>query len=105
MRFHGTGERCKSIEFICSDMWQPYIAIIAEKMSGALHVLDRFHIVANLNKAVDEVRRAEVKKLKDEGTPAYLKKSRWLFLKKKKRVRSKARSRLRELLTMNLRGR
>ncbi len=86
-------------------MWQPYIAIIAEKMSGALHVLDRFHIVANLNKAVDEVRRAEVKKLKDEGTPAYLKKSRWLFLKKKKRVRSKARSRLRELLTMNLRGR
>jgi transposase len=96
-------ERCKSIEFICSDMWQPYIAVIAEKMSGALHVLDRFHIVANLNKAVDEVRRAEVKKLKDEGKPAYLKKSRWLFLKKKKRVRGQARSRLRDLLTMNLR--
>lgn len=96
-------QRCKEIEFICSDMWQAYISVIAERLSNAVHVLDRFHIVANLNKAVDEVRRAEVKKLKDEGKPAYLKKSRWLFLKRKKRVRGHARTRLQELLTMNLR--
>jgi len=42
--------------------------------------LDRFHIVAKLNKVLDNIRRAEAKKLKDDGKPAYLKKSRWLFL-------------------------
>jgi len=96
-------QRCRAIEFVCSDMWTPYISVIADRLSEAVHILDRFHIVANLNKAVDEVRRAEVKKLKDENKPAYLKKSRWLFLKKKKGVRGKARTRLRELLGMNLR--
>ena len=96
-------ERCKKIEFVCSDMWRPYISVIAERFSSALHILDRFHIVAKLNKAVDDVRRSEVKKLKSEGKDPYLKKSRWLFLKKKKRVRGKARTRLNEILGMNLR--
>jgi len=83
-------------------MWTPYITVIADRLNEAVHVLDRFHVVANL-KAVDEVRRTEVKKLNDENKPAYLKNSRWLFLKKKKRVRGAARVRLREILGMNLR--
>ncbi len=96
-------QRCKAIEFVCSDMWKAYIKVIADRLSDAVHILDRFHIVGNLNKAVDEVRRSEVKKLKDDGKPAYLKNSRWLFLKKKKRIRGTARTRLREILGMNLR--
>ncbi len=96
-------QRCKSIEFVCSDMWRAYITVIAERFSNAVHVLDRFHIVGHLNKAVDNVRRSEVKKLKAAGKPAYLKKCRWIFLKKKKRVWGKPRARLRELLEMNLR--
>ena len=96
-------QRNKAIRFVCSDMWKAYIFVIADRLSDAVHILDRFHIVANLNKAVDEVRRSEVKKLKDDGKPAYLKNSRWLFLKKKKRIRGYARTRLRDLLTMNLR--
>jgi len=95
--------RCKNIKFVCSDMWKPYLAVIAERLNQALHVLDRFHIVANLNKAIDQIRRAETAKLKEEGKPACLKKSRWLFLKKKSNLRGKGRTRLRELLTMNLR--
>ncbi len=39
------GERLASqIEFVCSDMWQPYLGVIREKCSQALHILDRFHI-------------------------------------------------------------
>jgi len=86
-----------------TDMWKAYISVIADRLGNAVHILDRFHIVANLNKAVDNVRRAEVKKLKAVGRPAYLKKSRWLFLKRKKNVRGKSRTRLNELLSMNLR--
>lgn len=96
-------QRCQAIEFVCSDMWKAYISVIADRLGNAVHILDRFHIVMNLNKAVDNVRRAEVKKLQKEGKPAYLKNSRWLFLKRKTRVRGKSRTRLRELLDMNLR--
>src|ERR1039458_9496335 len=34
------------IQFVCSDMWQPYLDVIRQKCSQALHILDRFHIVA-----------------------------------------------------------
>ncbi len=63
-------QRCKAIQFVCSDMWKAYISVIADRLGNAVHILDRFHIVANLNKAVDNVRRSEVKKLKDNGKPA-----------------------------------
>lgn len=67
-------------------MWRVYITVIGERFSNAVHVLERFHIVGHLNKAVDNVRRSEVKKLKAAGEPAYLKKCRWIFLKKKNRL-------------------
>ena len=39
-------ELASQIEFVCSDMWKPYLRVIRERCSQALHVLDRFHIVA-----------------------------------------------------------
>jgi transposase len=47
------------LRFICSDMWKPYLNILAAEAEQALHVLDRFHITQHMNQAVDEVRRAE----------------------------------------------
>src|SRR5437868_45736 len=45
------GEKLASqIEFVCSDMWQPYLDVIRQKCSRALHILDRFHIVATMKK-------------------------------------------------------
>jgi transposase len=49
-------EIVSKIVFVCSDMWEPYLNVIREKCSEALHILDRFHIVAKMNKALDEVR-------------------------------------------------
>jgi transposase len=45
-------ERASQIVFVCSDMWEPYLKVIREKCSEALHILDRFHIVAKMNKAL-----------------------------------------------------
>lgn len=42
---------CAGIEFVCSDMWKPYLRVIRERCGGALHILDRFHIVSHMNKA------------------------------------------------------
>ncbi|MCP5024445.1 MAG: transposase, partial [bacterium] len=44
-------------------MWKPYLKVIALRASSAIHVLDRFHIMSMLSKAIDKVRAEEVKKL------------------------------------------
>ncbi len=92
------------IEFVCSDMWQPYLTVIRARLGHALHVLDRFHIVAHLNTAVDEVRRGEMSRLTAAGKvgAAKLKKMRWNLLKKRSRVRGKARQRLANLIASKL---
>ena len=56
-------ERSARLRFVCSDMWKPYLKVIAKKAGQAIHVLDRFHIMAKMNKAIDEVRAAEAKRL------------------------------------------
>src|SRR6266851_948023 len=33
------------IEFVCSDMWKPYLRVIRERCANAINILDRFHIV------------------------------------------------------------
>jgi len=65
--FTTMGEEITSkIVFICSDMWEPYLKVIREKCSGALHILDRFHIVAKMNKALDEIRAEETRRSRIE---------------------------------------
>jgi len=90
------------IEFVCSDMWRPYLRVIREKCSQALHILDRFHIVAKMNKALDDVRAAESRKMAQEGHQPLLKKSRWCVLKRKENLTGQQRFRLRDLLRYNL---
>jgi transposase len=87
-----------SLRYVCSDMWQPYLTVIAQQADHALHILDRFHIVQHLNKAVDEVRRAESTRLRGKPLAAKLKKMRWNLLRKGSRVRGRARVKLHGIL-------
>jgi transposase len=48
----------KGLRFVCSDMWTPYLNVLAAEAGHALHVLDRFHITQHINQAVDQFRRA-----------------------------------------------
>jgi transposase len=75
-------ERTKELKFICSDMWKPYLHVIAMKASQALHVLDRFHIACHMNKAIDQVRAQEARELRAKGHRPVLKYSRWCLLKR-----------------------
>jgi len=63
------------------DCRRSYLKVIREECSGALHILDRFHIVPKMNKALDEVRAGE-RRMASEGRTPLLKKSRWLLLKR-----------------------
>ena len=95
-------EIASKIVFVCSDMWKPYLTVIREKCSEALHILDRFHIVAKMNKALDEVRAGESRRMEHEGLAPVLKKSRWLLLKREENLKTEQRFRLRDLLRYNL---
>jgi len=79
---HFGKENSARLQFVCSDMWKPYLRVIARKAAQAVHVLDRFHIMAKMNKAIDEVRAKEAKDLKAKGLGEILKGARWTLLKR-----------------------
>jgi transposase len=95
-------ELASKILFVCSDMWQPYLKVIRQKCSQALHILDRFHIVAKMNDALDDVRAGESRRMYRDGYEPVLKKSRWLLLKRSRNLTGKQRFRLRDVLRYNL---
>jgi transposase len=90
------------IEFVCTDMWQPYLDLIAKHCTNALSILDRFHVVAKMNLALDDVRAAEARRMAQDGYEPALKKSRWCLLKRPENLTDKQRVRLRDLLRYNL---
>jgi transposase len=101
--FKELGPQVRSgLRYVCSDMWQPYLAVIGQQAGHALHILDRFHIVQHLNQAVDQVRRAESARLRGKPLAARLKKMRWKLLRKGSRVRGHARIKLQGLLASKL---
>lgn len=89
-------EVVKGLRFVCSDMWKPYVQVIAREAQHAVHVLDRFHITLHLNQAVDEVRRAESSRLRAAGKASAqrLKHMRWQLLRRGRSVRGRARQKL-----------
>jgi transposase len=97
-------ERAAALRFVCSDMWKPYLKVIAKKAKQAIHILDRFHIMANMNKEIDEVRRQEVKDLKAKGMGQVLKGARWTLLKRPENRTPAQDNKLAELVRYNLRA-
>jgi transposase len=97
-------ERSKAIVFVASDMWKAFLKVVRERCSTAIHVLDRFHVTQLLSKAIDLVRREEVRSLRAAGRPALLTKTRWLLLKRRDNLSADETGRLRALLRINLRS-
>ena len=102
--FDGFGqERSDLIRYVCTDMWEPYLKVVRECAFNAINILDRFHIMSNMNKKLDEVRRWETKVLKAQGIEI-LTGSRWCFLKRPAKLTDKQCEKLKDLLGMNLRS-
>ena len=95
-------EVIRGLRFVCSDMWKPYLAVIAAKAGHALHILDRFHITSHLNEALDQVRRTECRQLKGRPRAVRLKRMRWKLLRRGSRVRGRAKTKLYGLLQSKL---
>jgi transposase len=100
--FNQFGPRALHLRFVCSDMWRPYIDVLARRAKQAIHILDRFHIAAKLNKAIDEVRAAEVKQMQRDGREPVLKHSRWCLLRRPEHLSETQYIKLADLLKCNL---
>ncbi|MGE5754299.1 MAG: ISL3 family transposase [Planctomycetaceae bacterium] len=103
--FRTLGDEAKaSIRYLCSDMWKPYLNVLAQEISTAIHVLDRFHIMQAMNKAIAEVRAEEARRLKRDGYEPVLKHARWCLLKRRENLTRKQTVKLAELVKYNWRS-
>ena len=88
-----TRKLCKSlndkqrekVKTVCTDMWKPFIFGVQTYFPKAKNCHDNFHLVGYLSKAVDKVRRREVKKFEE------LKNTKYIFLKDKNNLTEKQR--------------
>jgi transposase len=86
--------RAKNLRAVCMDMWAPYYDVVRRRAKNATICFDRFHVVQHLNKAVDEVRRALMRKLSApakrliKGTRFVLLKNPWNLTPKQKQALS-----------------
>jgi transposase len=100
--FRWLGKRkTRTLQAICLDMWAPYLASVQHHVPQATLVFDRFHVVQHLNRALDEVRRAEVRRLAHQEL-IDLKKTRFILLKNPWNLTPKEHRRLSHLLKLNL---
>ena len=74
-------EQLAGVETVAMDMWEPYISATAAYVPEAEHKIafDKFHVAKHLGDAVDQVRRAESRRLASSGDDR-LKGSRYTWL-------------------------
>jgi transposase len=92
------------LQFVCTDMWRQYMNVIAEKASGAVHILDRYHVMKKFGDKLNQVRAEEARQMKADGYESVLKNARWCLLKRPENLTAKQTVKLSELLQYNLRS-
>jgi transposase len=74
-------ERCKQLEAVTIDMSGAYIKAVTEASPQATLIFDRFHVQRLAQKAVDDVRRTEVRDSRGTEEAKVLKRTRFILLK------------------------
>lgn len=73
---------CAAVQVCCADMWDAYHDAAQAKLPNARQVVDRFHVMKNLNDALTKARRS-IQKHADPATQEALKGCRWLLVKRR----------------------
>lgn len=84
------------IDVVCCDMWDPYLNGLGKHISQAAIVFDRFHVMVQINQAIERVRREE------QHRNAALKKTRYIWLKNPKNLTEKQAVQLEQLKGLDL---
>ena len=94
----------QKIQFVCTDMWKPYLNVVAECCGHAVQILDRFHVMKKFGDKLDKVRATEARQMTADGYEPVLKNSRWSLLKRRENLTDNQTVKLKELLQYNLRS-
>jgi len=89
----------KSIRFVSIDMWAPYYQAARNKLPHAKVVVDRFHVMKQLNTRLTQLRT----KYQKEITPdmqKLLKGSRWILVRNRAELSTQQAAQLDKILTM-----
>lgn len=84
------------IEFVCSDMSTSYKAGIRECFANAKQILDKFHIIKQVNESLDRTRKRCIRELKAEGLE-HPKKVKYTVLYREANLTDKHKARLQEV--------
>ena len=90
-------EWCAAVQMACSDMWDAYQEAAEQKLPNARRVVDRFHVMKNLNEALTKARRA-IQKDADAATKELLKGCRWLLVKNRENLTEEQQQKLSRML-------
>jgi len=90
----------RQVVVACMDRSAAYKSVVQKFCPNAAIVYDKFHIVKNLNEAVDEVRRAETRKAEKEHQPI-VKGERYNILRNRENLKPEQRVSLKALLELN----
>lgn len=82
-----------AVKWASMDMSKAYVKGVTQCCRNAQIVFDKFHIIANVNKALDKVRRAEIRRAQ-KGVWQQLYKSQWLWRKNPENLTEKEQQRL-----------
>jgi len=88
---------CAAVQVACSDMWDAYQEAAEQTLPNAKRVVDRFHVMKNLNEALTKVRRT-IQKQADAATQALLKGCRWLLVKNRENLTEEQHQKLSRML-------
>ena len=62
------------------DMWKPFRTMTEAHAPQAAILYDKFHVLRHLNEAIDQVRKAEYKRLTDRADRTYIKGQKYVLL-------------------------
>lgn len=89
-------EMKKAIKVVNLDMWEPYTLAVKAKLPHARIVVDRFHVMKNLNHCLTLARR-EIQRNASDEVKEQIKGSRWILVKNQKDLTEKQRAKLENL--------
>jgi transposase len=96
-------ERSRGIRLAVMDMWKAFRNATEGHAPQAAILYDKFHVLRQLNAAMDKVRKAEYKRLTNRADRTYIKGQKYVLLSHRENLSPEKRQRLKTLLAANKR--
>lgn len=95
-------KKARGLRLAVMDMWQPFRTATGERAPQAAILFDKFHVMRHLGRALDEVRKAEYRRLRGRDR-SYIKGQKYTLLSHRENLTLDGRKALKKLLAANRR--